>query len=77
MKKDRVSRYVEALNLKEVETIIALDRTGQPFDIINLDIIRQFPDRFLWEDDSKAMKGIKEAFCGPYGYLVLFFFIEP
>jgi hypothetical protein len=69
----KVHRYVEALNLAEVEDIVGWDETNQPFVVVNLNLAMKFPERFPWKNDPKAMEGIKEASCGPFIYLVLFF----
>jgi len=70
----RCVRYVEALDMNEIRTIIALDKTKQLYDVVCVDIVKEFPEKFFWKNDSKAMEGFKKAlYSGPFNYVVLFF----
>lgn len=73
-KKEKVCiKYVEARTAKEVEDILTCDRSDMVCDIVDLNIRRKFPERFLWKEDKKAMEGVNDASSGPYNFLVLFF----
>lgn len=71
----RILTYVVgALDIKEVESIIVFNSTKHVCDVVNVDILRKFPERFPWKDDAKAMEIInKEISSGPFNFVVLFF----
>ena len=66
-------KYVEALDRKEVKQILIFNKNNLPCVVVEPNITQQFSENFLWKDDQKAMEGVKEAYSGPYQFLVLFF----
>jgi hypothetical protein len=65
---------VGALDMKEIEAIIMCDRTDRACETINVDILKQFPERFQWINNPQAMELVNEELAeGPFNFIVLFF----
>lgn len=75
----RILKYcVGALTTREVEEIIFCDETDRLCDIIDLGLMRKFPERFPWKNDPKAMEKFnEEVSSGPFKFAVLFFTEQP
>ncbi|MDD5464265.1 MAG: hypothetical protein PHP62_03890 [Candidatus Moranbacteria bacterium] len=70
----RFIRAVGALHNKEVENILVCSDVSQVCVSVDLQMLRKFPEKFLWKDDEKIMTAIEdESSEGPFLFIVLIF----